>query len=403
MIRAIGLFFCVGVLWGCRATPIVPSSIASVRETRAVFPPDYTAAFVMPADRVKRLHKIENRYGKTLWVLKEGLVFKKAVIHILRDTFGEGAPLTEKTKANIVVVVNGELNINTFAGSYETEVEIAIFRPDGELIGIAKEQGYEETGTVNDETGIYNSYLRSLNTAIQRILNKYPKIRQAMAEFPRERILGGGWGTGFFVNRNGDALTSAHVIDGCDRITAVIGTTTYQGTVKFSDKSLDLAVVNFAYQPNSVVSLSMSSQIQIGEEILTMGFPVQLTKVNTSTQREQPSLTDGVISSVADAQHLFFTAPIQPGNSGSPLIDSHGHIIGVVDSTTDTESFIKKTGTLPQNINRAIRISAIAQMLKQRQIEFSEASMPSAPVSQPSKKDIAQMVTPALVRIICDN
>ena len=56
-----------------------------------------------------------------------------------------------------------------------------------------------------------------------------------------------------------------------------------------------------------------------------------------------------------DATFFQISAPIQPGNSGGPLIDRHGNVIGIVTATATVSAFLRETGTLPQNVNWAVK------------------------------------------------
>lgn len=67
------------------------------------------------------------------------------------------------------------------------------------------------------------------------------------------------------------------------------------------------------------------------------------------------------------------TAPIQPGNSGGPLLDSSGHVIGVVVSTLSTVGVANATGAIPQNLNFAIKAPAVRAMLESNEIPFQTA------------------------------
>lgn len=60
---------------------------------------------------------------------------------------------------------------------------------------------------------------------------------------------------------------------------------------------------------------------------------------------------------------LQVSIPIQPGNSGSPLIDAYGSVIGVITSTLNSKELLKATGTLPQNVNFAIKSSYLKSIL----------------------------------------
>jgi len=67
-----------------------------------------------------------------------------------------------------------------------------------------------------------------------------------------------------------------------------------------------------------------------------------------------------------DASFLQVSVPIQPGNSGGALLDERGQVLGVVVSAAAPAAFLKNTGTLPQSINRAVKIAFATALLSQQ-------------------------------------
>ena len=78
-------------------------------------------------------------------------------------------------------------------------------------------------------------------------------------------------------------------------------------------------------------------------------------------------MTSGNVSSLVDlgddAKRLQITAPVQPGNSGGPLLDNAGNVIGVVVSKLDAVRAAKLTGDIPQNVNFAIKGALVRSFL----------------------------------------
>jgi S1-C subfamily serine protease len=79
------------------------------------------------------------------------------------------------------------------------------------------------------------------------------------------------------------------------------------------------------------------------------------------------TVTTGIVSSLSgllnDTRHLQISAAVQPGNSGGPLFDTSGQLIGVVVAKLDARTVIKVTGTIPENINFAIKTGALRDFL----------------------------------------
>ena len=86
------------------------------------------------------------------------------------------------------------------------------------------------------------------------------------------------------------------------------------------------------------------------------------------------NFTTGIVTALAgigdDSRFYQISAPVQPGNSGGPLLDENGNLIGVVSSKLDFLAEIKNAGDIPQNVNFAIKASVVANFLQDNAIEF---------------------------------
>jgi len=84
-----------------------------------------------------------------------------------------------------------------------------------------------------------------------------------------------------------------------------------------------------------------------------MGYPV------ADVMGQEPKFTEGSVSALSgiggEAALLQISVPIQPGNSGGPLVNERGEVVGVVTSTAAVRTFFAVTGTLPQNVNWAVK------------------------------------------------
>ena len=142
-------------------------------------------------------------------------------------------------------------------------------------------------------------------------------------------------GSGIEVDKKGDILTNAHVVDGASQVQVQFsnGQTT-TGQVKGVDQSADLAVVQVSVSQDQLHPLPTgnSDTLQVGDTALAIGTPFGL----------QGSFTAGIISGLnrtttapngrALTGMIQTDAPINPGNSGGPLLDGRGQLIGVNDS-----------------------------------------------------------------------
>ena len=140
----------------------------------------------------------------------------------------------------------------------------------------------------------------------------------------------------------------------------------------FFDEPFDLAVLQIedwkgpSETGHAVPSLAMNaSQAAIGRRIFTIGYPVP--ELLTIT----PKYTSGDLSSLTSkwAGRMQVSCPIQPGNSGGPLVGEDGHVLGVICSSVNVDRFYAGTGgTLPQGLNWAIRVEHLRQLAARNSI-----------------------------------
>lgn len=165
-------------------------------------------------------------------------------------------------------------------------------------------------------------------------------------------------GTGFFVTEDGYLLTCFHVVVGSGAITVRnLKGQTWNAKVVAEDKLNDLALLRIdTAAPGtrfSPLPLAPSGEVRRGTAIVTMGFP------NVNLQGIEPKVTDGIINSFSgmnnDPRVFQISSPIQTGNSGGPLINMEGNVIGIISSKLDAAAIARATGDIPQNVNYAIK------------------------------------------------
>ncbi len=104
------------------------------------------------------------------------------------------------------------------------------------------------------------------------------------------------------------------------------------------------------------------------------GAPRHLLPEGEGVLATSGNFTLGNVTALAglgdDSRYFQISAPIQPGNSGGPLLDENGNLIGIVTATLNFLSEIKAQGDIPQNVNFAIKASAVANFLQDNSIRF---------------------------------
>ena len=169
-------------------------------------------------------------------------------------------------------------------------------------------------------------------------------------------------GTAFAVHHDGLLLTNYHVVRDAVEVLVRIAGSHVPAVVLAYDADIDLALLRVDETFDTVLPLSTVDS-RIGQTVFTIGFPLP------EIQGYEPKYTDGTISSLSgiqdDRRILQVSVPVQPGNSGGPLVNSDGDVVGIVVSRLDDSTIFGQTGSLPQNVNYAIKSTqAIAFLLR---------------------------------------
>lgn len=179
-----------------------------------------------------------------------------------------------------------------------------------------------------------------------------------------------GNGTGFFITTDGYLLTNKHVVHHAKTVVLRLGEKTFPATVVDVDTQSDVALLK-AEGVFPALPVGSADAVKLATAVCVVGFPV------VPKQGERAKFTKGEISSLAgmrdDPEFFQISVPIQPGNSGSALLDDRGCVVGI--ATAELVSF-GMTPVRPQNVNYALKISA-ARRLLDRVPEASRKLMPA--------------------------
>jgi uncharacterized protein len=174
-------------------------------------------------------------------------------------------------------------------------------------------------------------------------------------------------GTAFTVSSEGHAVTNHHVINGCAEV-IVSG---LEGLVKVitSDSVNDLALLQLPGQIDSYAKLNPDTRkLRQGEDIIVFGYPLNFALSSGG------NLTLGILSALTglgnNTNHIQITAPVQPGSSGSPVMDKKGNVIAVVSITLDDGKITKITGQVGQNVNFAVNGQTVKAFLDANKVPY---------------------------------
>lgn len=200
-------------------------------------------------------------------------------------------------------------------------------------------------------------------TASSPPANRAPDARDV------DRFERSGYGTGFFVNAKGNIVTNYHVVRGAKQIGILRhDRTVTPARIIATDVANDLAILATDIQDVPYLPLMRSEGVKRGERVFTLGYP------NIGLQGRSIKFTDGSISAVSGIQDqpnkFQISVPVQPGNSGGPLIDIDGNVVGIVVAKLNAEAALKTAGSLPENINYAVKSNYLVELLNSSKIEF---------------------------------
>ncbi len=211
----------------------------------------------------------------------------------------------------------------------------------------------------------------------------FRQAAETPASVPAERAP--GTGTGFFITANGHLLTNYHVVEGRSKIEVRVGDRFLSAKVLEHDEANDIALLHVKAASPHWLSLGDHGNVGLAKEVFTVGFP------QVSMQGTAAKFTEGSVSSLSgfedDIRFFQISVPVQPGNSGGPLVDSSGKVVGIV--TARLRDGVEEGGLrINQNVNYALKIGHAKKML-------GSAFIPPAPKETPGNRE-------ALVKSVAD-
>lgn len=196
--------------------------------------------------------------------------------------------------------------------------------------------------------GVTNGEISELDA--KALISTFNYVRTVEVEEDRQRPIGkipasttdggskAGQGTGFLLSDKGYIVTNFHVVDGAKTITVkgINGeySTSFEASIVCLDYANDLAILKLNTTlitfPTPPYSIQTSKEVKQGENVVALGYPIK------EIMGSELKVTNGIINAKSgykgSVSQFQFSAAVQPGNSGGPLINSKGDIIGVVSS-----------------------------------------------------------------------
>lgn len=255
-----------------------------------------------------------------------------------------------RAKGDIVFILKETASSEAYSGSYfdleHNEIGTMFLLPSPNLLEF----------TISDRFGGQHR---------ATMVRNYPKESQTRS---LGRSESSSAGTGFFIASDVIA-TNYHVVKQASRISVVVGSTEVKADLLLKDPQNDLALLridasklpDFSAEDAACFSIGNSDTVRPGDAVFAIGYPLP------GLLATSPSIGQGLVSNVPgvdnDPRIFQISIPIQAGNSGSPLLDQSGHVIGVVTSTLNSIEMLRTKGVLTQNVNFAIKSAYLKSMI----------------------------------------
>tara|TARA_B100000989_G_scaffold15966_1_gene10659 strand:- start:112 stop:1332 length:1221 start_codon:yes stop_codon:yes gene_type:complete len=256
-------------------------------------------------------------------------------------------------------------------------------RGTGKLIKVAYSQ--EEAFAYADPT-LTASFLKRKKEEEKKKITEKPKKKQKPKSTPDDnKIVPAGSGSGFFVSKDGHAITNYHVIEGCD-----INKLSFKGSqtevkVLAVDKVNDIAILKSNVKPDVIFPVS-NEDISLLEDVIVAGFPLG-KQISSAIKTHKGVVT--ALAGVGDNYSFFQTdAAINQGNSGGPIINQKGNVVGIAVATWVEEGV--------QGVHFGIKSSTLKTFASANGLSFASPNF-----RDQSNKALGELITKGTVYVEC--
>jgi S1-C subfamily serine protease len=226
---------------------------------------------------------------------------------------------------------------------------------------VTRREAWKCTGHVIDEP-------EAQKIRARRIRRIQGLIKEPAPLFEGQRLR--GTGSGFFVTEDGAVLTNFHVVEKCEGISVTpAGGDALVAELVASDESRDLALLRVPHAPADVASFRYVQMVEPPEAVFVVGYPLH-GKVAI-----KPIFVPGHViedRNVPRPGRFPMKIDVRRGNSGGPVLDRAGRVVGVVVAKVNTPHVYAATGRLIRNVGIAIRLPVALEFLRDHGIAFQE-------------------------------
>jgi len=206
-----------------------------------------------------------------------------------------------------------------------------------------------------------------------------------------------GSGSGFYINNKGHALTNNHVIDICAQSVAVIDGKETLFRVIATDKTNDVAVLKTDYKSRNYIKINEDGA-KLGENVIAVGYPL------AGRLSDSVKITRGIVSSLSGLDNnigqIQIDAALQPGNSGGPVLNESGDLVGIASAGLNKLLLAKESKYIPENVNFAVASPIVVNILKSKKIKYTTPNMFSGSYSN---TELAELGDKSTIQLFCRN
>jgi len=206
-------------------------------------------------------------------------------------------------------------------------------------------------------------------------------------------------GTGWALTHR-HVVTNYHVVDGMKNLRLVLnGNKEVPVEIVLADKKNDLAVLFIKDESVLINPLPLAlTKPRLGTRVFTVGYP------HPNLMGTSPKLTSGLINATNgladDPRTLQVSVPVQSGNSGGPLLNMRGEVVGIITSKLSAQKMFEWTGDIPQNVNYAIKINQLSSLISE--LETDEKVMAGGASKNQSLEVLAENIIDSVIIVAGD-
>jgi len=227
---------------------------------------------------------------------------------------------------------------------------------------------------------------------------KKPEKKKPIKKKPSpddEKIIIIGKGSGFFINDKGHIVSNAHVVGVCKKVIAYEEGEEITLKILATDMVNDIGLVKGKFNNKQYLNIKTDGA-ELGEQIVVFGYPL------SQELSDSVKLTQGIVSSLSGPDNNYseiqIDAAIQQGNSGGPVVNMNGQVVGIASAGLSKLYMLQKADYIPENVNFAVAAQSLTTFLKANKMKVT-----SGPTRIYSTKELAKIGEPATIQLICMN